>query len=114
MVDIFAAQAAGVSSATDVGLHPRARQDVGKIIAYRDFEATTAFDHRGYCGYTRSGLFTPDVDPVFSANCDGPHRILGEVVAKFSSGYSRNRISRFQMPGYSCMPGRRRSWAAPS
>ena len=62
------------------------RQGVGEVIAYRDFEATTAFDHRDDCGYARSGLFAPDVDPVFSANRNGPHRILGEVGAELQFG----------------------------
>ena len=49
------------------------RQDIGEVVAHRDFEAAAAFDHREDGGYTRSGLFTADVDPVVSANCDGPH-----------------------------------------
>src|SRR5215469_224328 len=61
----------------------KAGQDVGKVIAYRDFEAATAFDHRDDCSYSRSGLLTADMDPVASADGDGPHGVLGEVVAKF-------------------------------
>jgi len=58
-------------------------QDVSEVIAYGDVEAATAFDHGDDSGYWRSGLLAPDMDPVASANCDGPHRILGGVGAQF-------------------------------
>jgi hypothetical protein len=47
-------------------------QDVGEVIAYRDVEATAAFDHRNDCGYSGPGLLTPDMDPVSSVDCDSP------------------------------------------
>jgi hypothetical protein len=36
----------------------KAWQDVGEVIAYRDVETATAFDHRNDSGYSRSGLLT--------------------------------------------------------
>jgi hypothetical protein len=45
----------------------KAGQDVGEVGAHGDFEAAAAFDYREDRGYTRPGLFTSDVDPVFSA-----------------------------------------------
>jgi len=62
------------------------RQDIGEVIAYRDVEATTAFDHRDDGGYARPGLFASDVDPVASSDCYGPHRILGKIVAELQFG----------------------------
>ena len=35
------------------------------------------------CGDSRPGLLTADMDPVASADGDGPHGVLGEVVAEF-------------------------------
>lgn len=61
----------------------KAWQDVGEVIAYRDVEAATAFDHREDSGYSQSGLLIPDMDPVAPAEGDGPHGVLGEVVAEF-------------------------------
>jgi hypothetical protein len=58
------------------------RQDVGEVMAHRDVEPATAFDHGDDCGYSRSGLLAPDMDPVASANGDGPHRILCDVGAE--------------------------------
>ena len=58
------------------------RQDIGEVIAYGDVEAATAFDHGDDGGYSRSGLLAPDMDPVASANGDGPHRILCDVGAE--------------------------------
>src|SRR6516164_4645479 len=57
-------------------------QDSSEVIAHRDVKAATAFDYRDNSGYSRPGLLTPDVDPVASANCDGSHRILGDVGAE--------------------------------
>ncbi len=45
-------------------------QDIGEVIAYRDVEAATAFDHRDDGGDSRSGLLAPDMNPVASADCD--------------------------------------------
>ena len=50
----------------------QAWQDVGEVIAYRDVETVTAFDHRNDSGYSRSGLLTADMDPVTSADGDSP------------------------------------------
>jgi hypothetical protein len=46
----------------------KSRQDVGEVIAYWDVETATALDHRYDNGYSRSGLLTPDMDPVASAD----------------------------------------------
>src|SRR5579863_754703 len=62
------------------------RQDVGEVIAHRDFEPATAFDDRHDRGYAWSGLLASDMDPVASANGDGPHRILGKIVAELQFG----------------------------
>ena len=40
-------------------------QDVGEVIAHRDFEAAATFDHGDDSGHARSGGFAPDVDPVY-------------------------------------------------
>src|SRR6516165_5414645 len=61
-------------------------QNVGEVIANGDFESAAAFDHGEDSGYARSGLFAPDMDPVISANCDGPHRVLRKVVAELEFG----------------------------
>ncbi len=48
------------------------RQDVGEVVAHWDLEAATAFNHGEDRGYTRPGLFTSDVDPVFSTQGNSP------------------------------------------
>src|ERR1700738_2590076 len=60
----------------------KAGQDVGEVVAHWDFEAAAAFDYREDRGYTRAGLFTSDMDPVFSTQGHAAHGILREVVAE--------------------------------
>ena len=45
-------------------------EDLGEVIAHRDFEAAATFDHGDDSGYTRPGRFAPDVDPVAAAEGD--------------------------------------------
>lgn len=47
-------------------------QDVGEVIAHRDLQAATAFDHREDSRYPRSGVLTPDMDPIASADGYSP------------------------------------------
>src|SRR6266567_1457067 len=60
----------------------KAGQDVGEVVAHWDFEAAAAFDYREDRGYTWPGLFTSDVDPVFSTQGHAAHGIFREVVAE--------------------------------
>src|SRR3954462_6011886 len=73
----------GTISEALTGCVGKGGQDVGEVFAYGDVEAATAFDRRDDCRYSRSGLLTPDMDPVASADRYGPHRILRKVVAEF-------------------------------
>jgi hypothetical protein len=61
-------------------------QDVGEVIAHWDFKASAAFDHGDYGGYTRSGRFAPDVDPVAAAKGDRPHGVFRQVVTELQFG----------------------------
>jgi hypothetical protein len=57
-------------------------KDFSEVFAHRDFEPAAAFDHGEDCGYAGACLLAADVYPVRSAECDGPHRILREVVTE--------------------------------
>ena len=45
-----------------------AGQDVGEVVAERDFEASTGFHNREDGSYPRPGLLASDMDPVGAAN----------------------------------------------
>jgi hypothetical protein len=47
-------------------------QDLVQVFADRDPEAAATFDYGEDRGHTRPGLFTSDVDPVFSTQGDSP------------------------------------------
>src|SRR6266567_1498794 len=70
-------------------------QDVGEVVAHRDFEPAAAFDHGEDSGYARSGLFTADVDPVFSTQGYAAHGVFRQVVAKFQLGIIEEADQRF-------------------
>jgi hypothetical protein len=94
----LAAQAAGVSSAMLLDwLVRKSWKDVGEVITDREFEPTAAFNNGEDGRDAWSSVFAADVDPVGSAQGDGTHGILGEIVAQFQFRKSRKRVSRVQM-----------------
>ena len=64
----------------------KAWQDVGEVVAHWDFEAAAAFDYREDRGYTRPGLFTSDVDPVFSPKATPRMEFSARLLLSSSSG----------------------------
>ena len=55
-------------------------QHRGEVFADRDLHATATLYYREDRRNFRSGLGAADVDPVLSANRDGAHGVLREVV----------------------------------
>jgi hypothetical protein len=71
-------------------------QDVGEVIAHRDFEATAAFDHGDDGGHARSGRFASDVDPVASAESNSPDILpMSAMNWRFTIGGIRFTGGRF-------------------
>src|SRR5579864_3297181 len=57
-------------------------EDFGEVVAHRDFESAAAFNDGEDCCDARTGLFTPDVNPVGPTEGNGTHRILGDIGAQ--------------------------------
>ena len=78
-------------------------KDVGEVITDGDVEPAAAFNNGEDGCDAWAGVLAADMDPVGSAQGDGTHRVLGEIVAQFQFWIVEESVSvASRSPACSC------------
>ena len=73
----------------EYGSFSESGQGVGQVATDRYLEPSAAFNDGENGSDFGSCLFASEVEPVFASECDGPHGVLGKVVAQLKHGIGK-------------------------